>query len=90
MNTYINSTNRISFKNFVKETAPGFGTNITDSNMGSLVNIFNPATFPTGTQELTPVKVVLTETSDEIVDIKGRLNGCKYLYLLGVRVIVLT
>jgi len=85
MNTHINSTNRISFKNFVKENAPGFGTNITDSNMGSLVNIFNPATFPTGTQELTPVKVVLTETSDEIVDIKGRLNGCKYLYLLGAQ-----
>lgn len=79
----ITSTNKLSVKESLKENKDIFFSNLVNGYLGDIVQLFNSPTYPTGTNGLTQVKLVMFNY-DEVVDLTGRIITGDYLYLPGL------
>lgn len=77
----VTSNNVLGFKEYLKNNKEAFKSNIIPAYMGD-ISVSLGGSFPTGTNALTPIKVILFDYN-ETVDIQNELLDGDYVYLPG-------
>lgn len=77
----VTSNNVLGFKEYLKNNKEAFKSNIIPAYMGDISASLG-GSFPTGTNALTPIKVILFDYN-ETVDIQNELLDGDYVYLPG-------
>ena len=77
----VTSNNVLGFKEYLKNNKQAFKSNIIPAYMGDISTSLG-GSFPTGTNALTPIKVILFDYN-ETVDIQNELLTGDYVYLPG-------
>ena len=77
----VTSNNVLGFKEYLKNNKEAFKSNIIPAYMGDISASLG-GVFPTGTNALTPIKVILFDYN-ETVDIQNELLNGDYVYLPG-------
>ena len=77
----VTSNNVLGFKEYLKNNKEAFKSNIIPAYMGDISASLG-GSFPTGTNALTPIKVILFDYN-ETVDIQNELLEGDYVYLPG-------
>lgn len=77
----VTSNNVLGFKEYLKNNKQAFKSNIVPAYMGDISASLG-GSFPTGTNALTPIKIILFDYN-ETVDIQNELLSGDYVYLPG-------
>ena len=79
----ITSDNKLSVKELIKENRDIFFSNVVTAFMGDVKPLFNSGTYPSGTDALTPIKLI-PFNYEETINLTGRISTGEYIYLPGI------